>query len=75
MQIFSKYGICIYLYIHNKYTHSTHIYYAKQPFILDVINRLTALYYIMYALFCTASQSQRLFSPQSTYWTLKRRFS
>ncbi len=35
--------MCFYLYIHNKYTQYTLIYYVNKPFILDVINRLTAL--------------------------------
>ncbi len=36
--------MCVYLYIHNKYTQYTHIYimYAKS-FILDAINRCPAL--------------------------------
>jgi len=36
--------MCVYLYIQNNYTHHTHIYYVKtQTFILDAINRFTAL--------------------------------
>ncbi len=35
--------MCVYLYIHNKYTQYTLIYYANKTFILDAINRLTAL--------------------------------
>ncbi len=31
--------MCVYLYIHNKYTQYTHIYYVNKNFILDVINR------------------------------------
>ncbi len=38
--------MCVYLYICNKYTPSTHIYYANKTFILDAINRLTALFFI-----------------------------
>ncbi len=34
--------MCVYLYIHNKYTQYTHILY-KQKLILDAINRLKAL--------------------------------
>ncbi len=34
--------VCVYLYIHNKYTQHTHIL-CKQKLILDVINHLTAL--------------------------------
>ncbi len=38
----------LYLYIHNKYTQYTHIMQTK-TFILDAINRLTALiYYLLY---------------------------
>ncbi len=29
----------VYLYIHNKYTQYTHIYYVNKTFILDAINR------------------------------------
>ncbi len=35
--------MCVYLYIHNKYTQYTHIYHVNKTFILDVINCLTAL--------------------------------
>ncbi len=35
------YGMCVYLYIHNKYTQYTHI--LTKIFILDVINRYPAL--------------------------------
>jgi len=36
--------MCVYLYIQNNYTHYTHIaYYVTQTFILDAINRFTAL--------------------------------
>ncbi len=31
--------MCVYLYIHNKYTQHTHIYYVNKTFILDAINR------------------------------------
>ncbi len=31
--------VCIYKYIHNKYTQNTHIYYANKTFISDAINR------------------------------------
>ena len=31
--------MCVYLYIHNKYTLYTYIYYVNKTFILDVINR------------------------------------
>ncbi len=54
MQIFSKYilYICVfmsvYLYIHNKYTQYTHIYYVNKNFILDTMNRLTALVFTQY---------------------------
>ncbi len=34
--------MCLYLYIHNKYTQYTHIL-CKQKLILDAINRLIAL--------------------------------
>ncbi len=38
----------VYLYIHNTYTQYTRIYYVKKTtFILDVINRLTALIIII----------------------------
>ncbi len=33
----------LYLYTHNKYTQYTLIYYVNKNFILDAINRLTAL--------------------------------
>ncbi len=33
----------LYLYIQNKYTQYTYIYYVKKTFILDAINHLTAL--------------------------------
>ncbi len=36
------YTVCVYLYIHNKYTPYTQIL-CKQKLILDAINRLTAL--------------------------------
>ncbi len=36
--------MCVYLYIHNKYTQYTHIHYVNK-LILDAINRLTALIY------------------------------
>ncbi len=36
------YCMCVYLYIHNKYTQ--HTYYVNKN--LDAINRLTALFYI-----------------------------
>ncbi len=35
--------MCLYLYIHNKYTQYTHIYYVNKTFILNAINHLTAL--------------------------------
>ncbi len=38
--------MCMYLYIHNKYTQHTHIYYVNKKFISDAINCLTALLYI-----------------------------
>ncbi len=41
--------MCVYLYIHNKYTQYTYIYHVhihKQTFILDAINFLTALKFI-----------------------------
>ncbi len=31
--------VCVYVYIHNKYTQYTHIYYVNKSFILDAINR------------------------------------
>ncbi len=31
--------VCVYLYIQNKYTQYTHIYYVHTTFILDAINR------------------------------------
>ncbi len=31
--------MCVYLYIHNKYTQYTLIYYVNKNFILDAINR------------------------------------
>ncbi len=31
--------VCIYIYVHNKYTQYTHIYYVNKNFILDAINR------------------------------------
>ncbi len=38
------YILCVYLYIHNKYTQYTYIYYVNNfLFILDAINHLTAL--------------------------------
>ncbi len=41
--------MCVYLYVYNKYTQYTYIYYAKnkqtKKFILNVINYLTALRY------------------------------
>ncbi len=40
--------MCVYLYIHNKYTQHTHIYCVNKTFILDPINRLTALISIIY---------------------------
>ncbi len=30
--------MCLYLYMHNKYTQYTFIYYANKNFILDAIN-------------------------------------
>ncbi len=33
----------IYIYTHNKYIQHTHIYYVNKNFIVDAINRLTAL--------------------------------
>ncbi len=30
--------MCVYLYVHNKYTQYTHIYYVNKNFILDAIN-------------------------------------
>uniref|UniRef100_A0A8C2E2Y7 Proline-serine-threonine phosphatase interacting protein 1b n=1 Tax=Cyprinus carpio TaxID=7962 RepID=A0A8C2E2Y7_CYPCA len=38
--------MCVYLYIHNKYTQYTHIYYVNKTFILDVIN-LDFLFYFL----------------------------
>ncbi len=38
--------MCVYLYIHNKYTQYTHIYSVNKTFILDAINHLTVLIYI-----------------------------
>ncbi len=38
--------MCVYFFIHNNYTKYIHIYNVNKPFILDVINRLTALTYI-----------------------------
>ncbi len=37
---FSKYVlyVCVFIYIHNKYTQYTHIYYLNKTFILDSIN-------------------------------------
>ncbi len=35
--------MCLYLFIHNKHTEYTHIYYVNKMLILDAINRLTAL--------------------------------
>ncbi len=37
------YCMCVSLYIHNKYTQYTYIYYVNTTFILDAINYLTAL--------------------------------
>ncbi len=37
----------MYLYINNKYTQNTDIYYANKNFILYSINRLTALIYLI----------------------------
>ncbi len=31
--------MCVYLYINNKYTQYTNIYYVKKNFFLDAINR------------------------------------
>ncbi len=41
--------MCVFLYIHNKYTQHTHIYYVNKNFyfILDAINCLTELIYIL----------------------------
>ncbi len=39
--------MCVYLYIHNKYTQYTHIYHVNKNFYFDAINRLTALVYIL----------------------------
>ncbi len=33
--------MCVYLYIHNKYTQYTLIYYVNKNFLLDAINHLT----------------------------------
>ncbi len=33
----------VYLYIHNKYTQYTYVYYVNKTFILDAIHNLTAL--------------------------------
>ncbi len=42
--------MCVYLYIHNKYTQHTYIYYVTKKLLfwmrLIAINRLTALDYI-----------------------------
>jgi len=35
--------VCIYIYIHNKYTQYTHVYYVHTTLILDAINRCPAL--------------------------------
>ncbi len=39
--------MCVYLYIHNKYTKYTHINYINKTFILDAINHLTTLMRIL----------------------------
>ncbi len=44
--VFKIYTVCVYLYIHNTYIQYKHVYNVKSTFILDVINRLTALIYI-----------------------------
>ncbi len=43
--------MCLYLYIHNKYTQYTLVYYVNKTFILDAINRLTALILLFIYLF------------------------
>ncbi len=43
--------MCVYLYIYIINIHTTHIYYVNKNFILDVINRLTALINIYIYLF------------------------
>ncbi len=46
VKIFKIYCMCVYLYEHNKYTQYAYIYNVNRTFILDAINRLTALIYI-----------------------------
>ncbi len=43
--------MCLYLYMHNKYTQYTLVYYVNKNFILDAINRLTALILLFIYLF------------------------
>ncbi len=50
VNIFKIYNVCVYLYMHNKYTQYTHIYYVNKNFILDAINRLIALINITFFL-------------------------
>ncbi len=38
ISIFNIYCMCVYSYIHNKYTQYTRIYYVKKTFILDAVN-------------------------------------
>ncbi len=46
--------MCIYIYIINKYTQYTQIYYVNTIFILDVINRFTNIYIHMYDIYDTS---------------------
>ncbi len=48
--IFKIYTVCVYLYIH-KYAQYTCICYLNKTFILDAINRLTALLVIFTGLY------------------------
>ncbi len=47
--------MCLYLYIQNKYTQCAHIYNVNKNFILDAINRLTALIFYFIFNFCSSS--------------------
>ncbi len=42
VNIFKIYTVCVYLYIHNKYTQYTHIYYVNKNFYKQ--SRLIVLY-------------------------------
>jgi len=53
VNIIEIYTVCMYLYIHNKYTQNTcTVYYVNKTFILYVINRLAALVYIFNFIIC-----------------------